>query len=140
MNRIAADTARVAATVLICDDSLVLRELVRAVLEPGEYEIVEAEDGHQSLELARSRRPDLVLLDVMMPGQSGLGVLRQIRSDPAIAHLPVVMLSARAQAADREAALEAGADEYLVKPFGAVELELLVGGLLGKGDDASAPS
>lgn len=109
-------------TVLICDDEEVLRALVRATLDDGAYRVIEAEDGDQSLELAREVRPDLIVLDMMMPGRSGLDVLREVRSDPELAATPVVMLTARARVSDRDAALAAGADRYLAKPFSPLEL------------------
>jgi CheY-like chemotaxis protein len=115
--------------VLVCDDEAVLRALVRACLEPA-YEIVEAGDGDESLRLARELRPDLIVLDMMMPGQSGLAVLETLRADPALAGTPVVMLTARAQAADRFAAAAAGADRYVPKPFDVRELTDAVAELL----------
>lgn len=118
------------ATVLLCDDEEVLRQLVRATLGNGEYEIVEAADGDESLALARRHRPDVVILDMMMPGRSGLDVLRALRGDAALAGTPVIMLTARAQQADREAASAAGADRYLAKPFSPLELISVVEELL----------
>jgi CheY-like chemotaxis protein len=123
--------AVIPTTVLLCDDEDRLRMLVRATLEGDEYSIVEAVDGDESLELARSLRPGLVVLDMMMPGRSGLDVVREIRSDPQLMDVPVLMLTARASAADRDAALEAGADRYLAKPFSPRELMSVVGDLLG---------
>jgi CheY-like chemotaxis protein len=115
--------------VLVCDDEPVLRDLVRACLEPA-YDVVEAADGDESLRLARQLRPDLIVLDVMMPGTSGLDVLATLRADPDLAATPVVMLTARAQAADRFAAATAGADRYVPKPFNVRELTDAVAELL----------
>ena len=120
-------------TVLLCDDEEVLRQLVRATLANDDYSIVEASDGDESLELARSYRPDLIVLDMMMPGRSGLEVLRELRADPETAATPVIMLTARARESDRNEAASAGADRYLAKPFSPLELisvveELLVNG------------
>jgi DNA-binding response OmpR family regulator len=115
--------------VLVCDDEAVLRALVRASLEPA-YEIVEAEDGCEVLGLALDRRPDLIVLDMMMPGKSGLDVLAELRADAALAQTPVVMLTARVQAVDRVAAAEAGADRYVAKPFSPSELAAVVGELI----------
>ena len=95
---------RVPSTILICDNEEPLRALVRATLGSDDYTILEAGDGEEALELARDRRPDLVVLDVMMPGRSGLEVLAELRGDPTLASTPVLMLTARAQAYDREAA------------------------------------
>ncbi len=94
--------------------------LVRATLDDGRYTILEACDGEQALERVRSGRPDLILLDIMMPGRSGSEVLRELRRNPETAQTPVIMLTARAQAADREAMDLAGATHYLTKPFSPV--------------------
>jgi two-component system, OmpR family, phosphate regulon response regulator PhoB len=113
-------------TVLVCDDEPVLRMLVRATLDDGRYTILEACDGEQALERVRSDRPDVILLDIMMPGRSGSEVLRELRRNPETAATPVIMLTARAQAADREAMDLAGATHYLTKPFSPVGLAALV--------------
>lgn len=116
--------------VLVCDNEEVLRALVRGALEIGDYEIVEARDGDESLELARACEPDLIVLDLMMPGRTGLEVLDELRTEPRFAETPVIMLTARAQAADRQAAVEAGASHFLPKPFSPLELASLVEELL----------
>ena len=118
-----------AATILVCDDDASLRELVRAVLGPR-YRFVEASDGTEALELARELHPDLIVLDVMLPGLSGIEVLEAIRNDPELATLKVVVITAWSHA-ELEAQL-AGADRFVSKPFdpddlsGAVE-DLLIG-------------
>jgi CheY-like chemotaxis protein len=112
--------------VLVCDDEPVLRLLVRAALGDSTYTVVEACDGDEALERTRSERPDLILLDVMMPGRSGREVLRELRGDPATAGTPVIMLTARAQAADRAELDLAGATRYLTKPFSPMGLAALV--------------
>lgn len=119
--------------VLICDDEEVLRALVRATLDDGTFEVLEAEDGDQSVTLARSEKPDVILLDMMMPGRTGLEVLEVIRADPELERTPVVMLTARTRASDQEAALAAGADRYLAKPFSPLELISIVEELLEAG-------
>ena len=113
------------ATILVCDDEAVLRSLVRASLD-GEYSVLEACDGDEALELAQSSHPDLIVIDMMMPGRTGLEVVSALREDDELAETPVIMLTARAQAADRAAAAEAGADHYLAKPFSPRELSKLV--------------
>jgi CheY-like chemotaxis protein len=125
-------------TVLLCDDEDVLRQLVRATLSNGQYSIVEAADGDESLELARTHRPDLIVLDMMMPGRSGLEVLRELRSEAELARTPVIMLTARAREADREEAVAAGADRYLAKPFSPLELISVVEDLLERGESRAA--
>jgi CheY-like chemotaxis protein len=121
-------------TILVCDDEEVLRALVRATLEPDGHEIVEARNGDEALELIGSLRPDLVVLDMMMPGRSGVDVLEQVRADddPAVAGSRVIMLTARAQVTDRDRASEAGADHFLPKPFSPTELASLVDEVLGQ--------
>ena len=118
--------------VLVCDNEPVLRALVSATLDHARYELVEARDGDEAVELARARRPDLILLDMMMPGRTGLEVLAELRADADFADVPVVMLTARTQATDREAASSAGADAFLAKPFSPMELAGLVESLLAR--------
>lgn len=102
------------ATVLICDDEPSLRELIRVSLV-GPYEFVEADDGEESLELARRVRPDVVILDMMMPRRTGLEVLTELRREEQLADTRVIVLTA--QPGTREQALRAGADLVMVKPF-----------------------
>ncbi len=118
-------------TILVADDEAVLRALIRATLSSAGYDVLEAVDGDEALELARSARPDLIVLDLMMPKRSGLDVLLELRADPELAITPVVMLTTRARAADREAGAEAGADRFLTKPFSPRELSETVAELLG---------
>jgi CheY-like chemotaxis protein len=119
-----------AATILVCDNEPALRGLVRATLESDEYEIVEARDGDESVDLAEKVRPDLIVLDMMMPGRTGLEVLDHLRAQEDLRETPVVMLTARAQLADRDAANGAGADRFLSKPFSPLELMTVVEELL----------
>jgi CheY-like chemotaxis protein len=112
--------------ILICDDENVMRDLVCATLDPGEFELVEACDGNEALEVARRERPDVILLDMMMPGRTGLEVARELRGQDEFADTPIIMLTARTQAADRDAAAEAGATRFLAKPFSPLELIALV--------------
>jgi CheY-like chemotaxis protein len=115
------------ATILVCDDDPSLRELVRAVLGPG-YRFVEAADGAEALELARDLRPDLIVLDVMLPGLSGIEVLEAIRADEALRDLKVVVITAWSHAElDAEVA---GADRFVAKPFDPDDLSFAVEELL----------
>jgi DNA-binding response OmpR family regulator len=110
-------------TILICEDDQNLRQLVRVIL--GEkYRFVEADTGHEALELALDVRPDLVILDLMLPGASGLDVLRSLRKDLPGGDTPVIVMSAWGHA--DQAALEAGADRFLPKPFEPDELTEMV--------------
>jgi two-component system, OmpR family, response regulator len=120
-----------AKTILVCDDQPTLRTLVRAALSEGDYSIVEARDGDEALRLVRSVRPDLVVLDMVMPGRSGLDVIEEIRFDARLSRTPVVLCSASRRSLDRESARDYGADRYLPKPFSPVELAQIVGELLG---------
>lgn len=109
-------------TILVIDDEKDLLELVRANLERNGFDVVTAADGRSGLEVARRRSPNLIILDLMMPGIDGLEVCREIRGDEKIQLIPVIMLTARAEEADRVVGLEIGADDYVVKPFSPREL------------------
>jgi DNA-binding response OmpR family regulator len=102
------------ATVLICDDEPSLRELIRVSLV-GPYRFAEADDGEESLEIARRLRPEVVILDMMMPRLSGLEVLVELRRDEALSSTAVIVLTAQPET--REEALRQGADLVMVKPF-----------------------
>ena len=112
--------------ILICDDEDVLRALVRASLERGDYEVLEARDGDEAVEVAEAEQPQLILLDMMMPRRTGLEVLEHVRGDAGLAATPVIMLTARTQENDRIAADAAGATLFLPKPFSPSELVALV--------------
>jgi two-component system cell cycle response regulator len=102
--------------ILVVDDKPSSRELVRTALIHEEYEVIEASDGREALERMRAAAPDLVLLDVHMPGLDGYAVVAAARSDPALAAVPMIALTASAMAGDRERALAAGFNSYLAKP------------------------
>ena len=121
-----------APLVLCADDDRDILALLALRLERAGYRVAQAIDGDQALSLARELLPDVVVLDVMMPRLSGTEVLAALRADGATAGLRVVLLSARAQEADVERGLEAGADAYLAKPFQAPELLEVVGQLAGR--------
>jgi len=109
--------------ILIVEDQADIRKLIRMTLEFENYEIHEAADGSFGLRMAAAIQPDLMLLDVMMPGElDGLQVCQRIKSDPATQHIKVVLLTARGQQRDREAGEHVGADEYLIKPFSPLQL------------------
>jgi two-component system response regulator MtrA len=107
------------ALVLLVEDDLSVREVTRLGLERAGFRVVTARDGREGLALFRSRRPDVVVLDVMLPGLDGLEVCRAIRAESAV---PVVMLTALSGTVDVVVGLEAGADDYLTKPFQMPEL------------------
>jgi two-component system response regulator MprA len=116
------------ARILLADDDRAIRDSLRRALELEGYAVVTAPDGAQALELIRSERPDVALLDVMMPHVDGLTVCRVLRSERN--RLPVLMLTARTETDDRVAGLDAGADDYLPKPFELSELMARVRALL----------
>jgi signal transduction histidine kinase len=113
--------------VLLADDNADMRAYVRRLLEARGYDVVAVGDGEAAMAVLRERRPDLVLTDVMMPKLDGFGLLAAIRSDPPTASVPVILLSARAGEGATVDGLDAGADDYLVKPFAARELLARVG-------------
>lgn len=120
-----------APLILCADDDEDILSLVALRLRRAGYEVAQAHDGDQALELARSRRPALAVLDVMMPRRTGYEVLAELRNDPALAGLKVILLSARVQEADVARGFDSGADAYLAKPFKADELLAQVRELLG---------
>lgn len=109
--------------ILIVDDQPEVRELVSVTLEVGPYQILTAASGVQALETARRELPDLILLDVMLPGgPDGIEVCRQLKNDARTQVIYIVMLTSKGQTRDRDLALGAGADDYFVKPFSPLEL------------------
>ena len=115
--------------ILICDDEPALRELMRIALV-GDYEFEEAETVADAIEVAEQFKPDIVLVDVMMPGGSGLDVVRHLAADPALQHAGCVVVSAFAAESDQEEAREAGAAAFVSKPFDPDELSATVASLL----------
>lgn len=104
------------ARILIADDNADNLEILRARLGTKNYEVISATDGEEALALARSQKPDLILLDVMMPKIDGVDVCRRIKADPELPFTPIIMVTAKSSTQDVVAALDAGADEYLTKP------------------------
>jgi DNA-binding response OmpR family regulator len=108
--------------ILIVEDDEEVRQLLRITLERGPYQLLEAVDGEEGLEIARRRRPKLILLDVQLPGIDGLEVCRQLKADAELRGSRVLMLTAAASQDDRARGEEAGADGYMTKPFGPLAL------------------
>jgi two-component system, OmpR family, response regulator MtrA len=104
-------------TVLIADDDMAMRMLIGAAISDGDYIVVEAEDGDEAWDVIRKHRPRVALLDVQMGGQTGLEVTRRIRSSPDVCDIAVVLVSAKTQDTDVQAGYDAGADQYVTKPF-----------------------
>jgi two-component system phosphate regulon response regulator PhoB len=103
--------------ILIIEDEEDIRELVRYNLTRERYEILESETGEAGLKLAAQHRPDLILLDLMLPGKDGMAICRELKRSDDTANIPVVMMTARGEESDVVAGLEVGADDYVVKPF-----------------------
>ena len=118
-------------TLLIVDDEDGVRSLVKMTLDGAGYQIIEASNGTDALELARAHHPDLMLLDVMMPDLSGIEVCRALKNEVDTAGITIVMLTAKAQHADVGEAEEAGADGYFTKPFSPIALVRRVEAILG---------
>jgi DNA-binding response OmpR family regulator len=112
--------------VLLVEDEPNITEAIRFILSRDGCDVTALHDGRAALEEVRRRRPDLVILDLMLPGVSGLEVLMSLRADPATATLPVMMLTAKGQGRDREAAERAGVDLFMTKPFSNDEIRAAV--------------
>jgi len=110
-------------SILTIEDQADIRKLIRMTLEFESWQVHEAVDGPSGVALAQQLRPDVVLMDLMMPGQyDGLEACRRIRADPSLAATAIIVISARGLAVDRQAALDAGANQYLFKPFSPLDL------------------
>ena len=120
-------------TVLIVDDEKDLVELIRYHVEKAGFCCLEARDGESALLLGRERVPDLIVLDLMLPGLDGLEVCRRLRKDPKTASIAIIMLTAKAEEVDRVVGLEMGADDYMVKPFSPRELIARINAVLRRG-------
>lgn len=118
--------------VLVADDDPDILDLVRFRLERSGYTVATAEDGAEAVRLACELSPALAVLDVMMPSLNGFEVTRRLRGDPATARIPVILLTAKAQDADVQEGFEAGADDYIRKPFSPRELSARVQAVLGR--------
>lgn len=111
-----------AQKILVVEDHRDTRELLKYNLTAAGFDVAAAEDGQLGLNLAHAFKPDILLLDLMMPGTDGLEVCRQLKGDPATARIPVIMLTAKGEDTDRIVGLELGADDYMAKPFNPREL------------------
>lgn len=121
-----------AKQILIVEDDPDIQELLRFNLEKAGFATLKAEDGETALTLARKHHPDLLILDLLLPGMDGLEVCRRIRRDPTVAEIPIIMLTAKGEEMDRVVGLELGADDYVVKPFSIRELILRINKLLDR--------
>lgn len=128
-----------AAKVLVVDDEKDILDLVRHHLEKEGFHCLQASDGGAALRLARESRPDLLILDLMLPGLDGLEVCRLLRRESPTARLPIIMLTAKAEEVDRIVGLEVGADDYIVKPFSPRELVARVRAILRRAQEPAPP-
>ena len=119
-------------SVLVIDDEAPIRLLCRVNLEAESMQVFEAADGPSGLELARQELPDVILLDVMMPGLDGWGVAEALTADPSTSQIPIIFLTARAEFRDRARGLDIGGVDYVTKPFNPIELASLVEDLLAR--------
>jgi DNA-binding response OmpR family regulator len=128
--------------VLVVDDDQTVREVLARYLARARYRVTVCGDGDEGLRLAREQRPDLVVLDLMLPGRSGLSVCTELRIPGSVsAEVPIIMLTALGEEEDRVTGLELGADDYVTKPFSPRELVLRIGSVLRRSRDrSSAPS
>ncbi|MEV5439575.1 response regulator [Streptomyces sp. NPDC052682] len=120
------------AHVLVADDDTDIRELVAFKLTQDGHEVTAVEDGLQALQALEEKAVDIALLDIRMPGMSGLDVCRQLRAAPRTAALPILLITARSQEGDVEAGFAAGADDYITKPFSPRELSSRVEAVLAR--------
>lgn len=127
-------------TILVADDEEDVLRLVSSNLRNAGYEVVTAADGGEALRRARAEMPDLIVLDLMLPGLSGLEVCKALKSDPQTASIPIVMLTAKAEEIDRVVGLELGADDYVTKPFSPREFVLRVKSILRRAGATAAPA
>lgn len=128
------------ATILIVEDEKDIRELLAFSLGREGFSVIEADNGVMALGLAKLKHPDLVLLDLMLPGMDGLAVSKQLQREPETAEIPVIMLTARGEEVDRIVGLELGAADYIVKPFSLREVALRIRAVLKRGDAPVKPA
>ena len=126
------------ATILIVEDERDIRELLAFTLVREGFAVLEAESGTDAVRIARDKQPDLMLLDLMLPGLDGLGVCRQLQRDPSTAAIPVLMLTAKGEEVDRIVGFEIGAADYVVKPFSLREVVLRIRAVLGRASGRQA--
>jgi DNA-binding response OmpR family regulator len=120
------------AKILIAEDEPDIRELVTFMLKFAGYEVVAASNGEDAVRTASRERPDLVLMDVRMPRMTGYDACRMMKANPDLRNVPVVFLSAKGQESEIQSGLEAGAEEYLLKPFSPADLTNRVRGILAR--------
>ncbi len=126
--------------ILVVDDDKQIARLVRSYLEQAGYRVSVAYEGNEALQHIRADRPDLIVLDLMLPGRDGWEITRIIRGDPALAAIPIIMLTARVEDTDKIVGLELGADDYIAKPFNPREVVARVRAVLRRTASALQPA
>ena len=126
--------------ILVVEDEPDIRKLVHYNLAQEKYQVIEAEDGEKALRLLQREKPDLIVLDLLLPGMSGLELCRALRERPETANLPILMLTAKAGETDRVVGLELGADDYLTKPFSPREMVARVKAILRRSEMQATPA
>jgi two-component system phosphate regulon response regulator PhoB len=126
--------------ILIVEDDPDIRELLRFNLEKAGYTLFLAEDGEKAIALTRKHSPEIILLDLMLPGVDGLEVCRTLKKDPELQHIPIIMVTAKGEELDRVVGLELGADDYVVKPFSLREVGLRIRKILDRREKQAAPA
>ncbi len=122
-------------SLLVVDDEAAIRTVLRLILVRAGYDVAEAENGEEALSKVREEKPDLLLLDVMMPGMDGFSVCEQLRGDPETADLPIIMLSARTDSRSKQESKRVGATKYLTKPLAPDKLLFHIGEALANHDE-----
>jgi DNA-binding response OmpR family regulator len=110
------------STVLVVDDDPVILKLLEVNFEMEGFTVLTAKDGEEGIQVAQSEKPDLIVSDIMMPKKSGLELVTELKSDPGTSDIPIILLSAKAQNADVRSGMDAGADDYVTKPFEPLDL------------------
>ena len=126
--------------ILVAEDEKNIAKVVAYNLEREGYQVVTARDGEEALEKVHKESPDLVILDLMLPKMDGLDLCRQLKADPKTSRIPIIMLTAKTQEADRVVGLELGADDYVAKPFSVRELAARVKAVLRRGRSLEEPA
>ena len=118
--------------ILLVDDSATVLMMERMILSQGRYQLSTAKNGREAVERARAERPDLILMDVVMPELDGFGALAALRGDPGTAEIPIIMVTTRSEASSIETGFARGCNDYVTKPVSSVELLAKVRNLLGE--------
>lgn len=131
--------ARAGSKMLVIDDSPTIVALLKRMLQQNHYEVLEAFDAESGIEIARREKPDLIFLDIVLPGMDGFNALRTLRRDPTMKHVPIIMISGNAQATEQFYVQRIGADDFMKKPFSRAEVFNRIEALLTADDTLHRP-